>query len=49
MQTSDKTQRRLEILIDAVTESYERERPIDSLESTALPNQRKIVEALLDL
>jgi serine O-acetyltransferase len=49
MQTSDKSQRRLETLIDAVTQSYEQARPIDSLESTALPNQRKIVEALLDL
>lgn len=49
MQTSDKTQRRLEALIDTVTGSYAAGRPIDSLESTALPNQRKIVEAVLDL
>jgi serine O-acetyltransferase len=49
MQTSDKTQRRLESLVDAVTDSYAVGRPIDSLESTALPNQRKIVEALLEL
>jgi len=49
MQNSEKTQRRLEGLIDAVTDSYAVGRPIDSLESTALPNQRKIVEALLEL
>jgi serine O-acetyltransferase len=49
MQTSDKTQRRLESVIDSVTDTYGVGRPIDSLESTALPNQRKIVEALLEL
>lgn len=49
MSTSPKSQRRLEGVIDAVAESYAQGRPIDSLESTALPNQRKIVEALSQL
>jgi serine O-acetyltransferase len=40
---------RLERAVDAVVESYGQGRPIDSLESTALPNQRKIVEALSQL
>ncbi|MET0386671.1 MAG: serine O-acetyltransferase EpsC [Polyangiales bacterium] len=36
----------LESIIDAVTESYRSGREIDSLESSALPNRRQIVEAL---
>jgi serine O-acetyltransferase len=38
--------RGLEHTIDAVTDSYALGRPIDNLESTALPNSRKIIEAL---
>jgi serine O-acetyltransferase len=36
----------LETIIDAVAQSYAQEREIDSLETAALPNRRKIVEAL---
>lgn len=36
----------LEKIIDAVTDSYGSGREIDSLESAALPNRRKVVEAL---
>jgi serine O-acetyltransferase len=36
----------LEAIIDAVTQSYALGREIDSLETAALPNRRKIVEAL---
>ncbi|HEY2733423.1 MAG TPA: serine O-acetyltransferase EpsC [Polyangiales bacterium] len=36
----------LEAIIDAVTDSYATGREIDSLETAALPNRRKIVEAL---
>lgn len=39
----------LENIIDAVAASYGAGREIDSLESAALPNRRKIVEALLHL
>jgi serine O-acetyltransferase len=49
MRTSERTQRKLEQIVDTVTESYRLGRPIDSLESTALPNQRRIVEAIADL
>ena len=49
MKTSLKTQKALERVVDAVATSYEGGRPIDSLESTALPNRRKVVEALSDL
>jgi serine O-acetyltransferase len=49
MMTTERTQRRLEQIVDSVTESYRLGRPIDSLESTALPNQRRIVEAMSDL
>jgi serine O-acetyltransferase len=49
MQPSDKTQRRLEGLVEAVTDSYGEGRAIDSLETTALPNSRKVCEALSDL
>ncbi|MFQ5478138.1 MAG: serine O-acetyltransferase EpsC [Candidatus Binatia bacterium] len=36
----------LDAIVDAVAASYAKDRTIDSLESAALPNQRKIVEAL---
>ena len=36
----------LDKIIDAVAESYSAGREIDSLESAALPNRRKVVEAL---
>jgi serine O-acetyltransferase len=49
MKTSLETQLALERIVDAVTESYSRGRAIDSLESTALPNRRKIIEALSNL
>jgi serine O-acetyltransferase len=38
--------RHLETIIDDVAKSYESGRKIDNLESAALPNQRRIVEAL---
>lgn len=49
MKTSLHAQQTLEDIVDAVADSYRAGRPIDSLESTALPNRRKIVEALKDL
>jgi serine O-acetyltransferase len=49
MSASDETQRKLEQIVDAVADSYRLGRPIDSLESTALPNTRKIVEAVCEL
>jgi serine O-acetyltransferase len=49
MRTSDKTQHRLEQIVDAVADSYRLGRAIDNLESTALPNKRKIVEAISEL
>lgn len=39
-------QHRFESIVDAVTDSYARGREIDSLETAALPNRRRIVEAL---
>jgi serine O-acetyltransferase len=39
----------LESIIDEVAQSYTRGRPIDSLESTALPNKRRILEAISEL
>jgi serine O-acetyltransferase len=39
----------LEGIIDSVAKSYELGRGIDKLESAALPNQRKVAEALLHL
>jgi serine O-acetyltransferase len=38
--------RKLEFIIDDVAGSYDAGRKIDNLESAALPNQRKVVEAL---
>lgn len=49
MKTSEKAQRALEGIVDTVAKSYELGRPIDSLESTALPNTRKITEAISEL
>ncbi|MDD9942141.1 MAG: serine O-acetyltransferase [Myxococcales bacterium] len=49
MNTSLNTQKALEGIVDAVATSYTLGRKIDSLESTALPNRRKIVEAISDL
>src|SRR5262245_16139644 len=49
MPTSDKAQRKLDEIVDSVVENYTLGRPIDSLESTALPNKRKIVEAIAEL
>ena len=46
MSSSEKSQRSLETIIDAVAESYGGGRAVDSLESTALPNQRSVVEAV---
>lgn len=46
MKTTTEAQTELERIVDAVAESYDGARTIDSLESTALPNERKIVEAL---
>lgn len=46
MKTSPEAQNELERIVDAVAESYGNGRIIDSLESTALPNERKIVDAL---
>jgi serine O-acetyltransferase len=49
MRPSETAQRRVEEIADAVTDSYKLGRAIDSLESTALPNRRKIVEAMAEL
>lgn len=46
MKTSTDAQVELERIVDAVADSYGQGRIIDSLESTALPNERKIVDAL---
>jgi serine O-acetyltransferase len=49
MKTSDATLLRLQGIVEDVANSYDRGRAIDSLETTALPNRRKIVEALGEL
>lgn len=49
MKPSLAAQQTLESIVDAVATSYTAERPIDNLESTALPNRRKIIDALRDL
>jgi serine O-acetyltransferase len=46
MSSSENSQRSLEAIIDAVADSYSGGRAVDSLESTALPNQRSVVEAV---
>jgi serine O-acetyltransferase len=49
MSGSDESRRKLDQIVGAVADSYRLGRPIDSLESTALPNTRKIVEAVSEL
>lgn len=49
MATQPKQYRELETAIDAVVESYDEGRPIDNLESAALPNKRAVIEALREL
>lgn len=44
--TSEPGHRRLDRIIESVADSYRGGRGIDSLESAALPNQRKVTEAL---
>jgi len=46
MASQAEAHRKLESIIDDVAESYRAGRKIDNLESAALPNQRKVVEAL---
>ena len=46
MAKAEKGHRRLESIIDSLAASYGSGRTIDSLESAALPNKRKIIEAL---
>ncbi len=46
MSTNGHLQRGLEAIVDRVAASYGQGRPIDSLETAALPNRRKVVEAL---
>ncbi len=46
---SEQAHERLETIIDAVARSYDRGRRIDNLESSALPNQRQVIEALRHL
>jgi len=46
MTTNGHRQPALEAIVDDVTKSYSEGREIDSLESAALPNRRKVVEAL---
>lgn len=41
--------RQLEEAIDAVAQSYGEDEPINNLESAALPNKRKVIEALQEL
>ncbi len=49
MTSREKGHGQLEAIIDSVAESYKLGRGIDKLESAALPNQRKVAEALLHL
>jgi len=49
MPAQPKQYRELETAIDAVVESYDQGRPIDNLESAALPNKRAAIEALREL
>jgi len=46
VQTSERGHQQLDRIITAVADSYRIGRGIDSLESAALPNQRKVTEAL---
>ncbi|RMF23096.1 MAG: serine acetyltransferase [Deltaproteobacteria bacterium] len=47
--SSEQAHARLETIIDAVARSYDGGRRIDNLESSALPNQRQVIEALRHL
>ncbi|MBO6933720.1 MAG: serine acetyltransferase [Deltaproteobacteria bacterium] len=49
MPAQPKQYKELESAIDAVVESYDQGRPIDNLESAALPNKRAAIEALREL
>lgn len=49
MKSSAGAQETLERIVDAVADSYREARPIDNLESTALPNRRKVVDALAEI
>jgi serine O-acetyltransferase len=49
MRTSETSQRKLARIIESVADSYGLGRAIDSLESTALPNKRRIVDAISEL
>jgi len=46
MKSQAEAHRKLEVIIDSVSKSYKANRKIDNLESAALPNQRKVVDAL---
>jgi serine O-acetyltransferase len=46
MKPAEDAHRKLEHIIDEVTESYRAGRKIDNLQSAALPNQRKVIDAL---
>jgi serine O-acetyltransferase len=47
--TPPKQYRALEEAIDAVAASYDRDQPIDNLESAALPNKQRCIDALAEL
>ncbi len=49
MKSRERAESRLEGVIDSVADTYGLGRSIDSLESAALPNQRKVVDALWHL
>ncbi len=49
MKGYEKSHTELERIIDNVADSYKAERSIDNLESAALPNKRRVEEALLHL
>jgi serine O-acetyltransferase len=49
MKALEPTLRTLDQVIDAVTDSYRLERVIDNLETTALPNRRKVIDAMSEL
>ena len=49
MPAEPKQYRALEAAIDAVVKSYDQGRPIDNLESAALPNKQAAIEALREL
>jgi serine O-acetyltransferase len=49
MKAGDPRQRALDDIVGAVADSYGLGRPIDNLETTVLPNRRKVTEAMNDL